>query len=128
MNATQTILWQTAKRVVLFMILPVAYSVYLVTQPVTIDWTAPEHGAGAASEYDKALHKAMKKCKTLPEGELPGAVVIDFANVKGVADPLPIYSERHFDVDQGFQYAIQKFQGIKGTVQDKYIDGVTLCK
>lgn len=128
MSAIREILTNAAKRALSLMLIPIAFALVAHLNPMTMDW-APHEGGSVVSDYDRAMNKAMSKCDELPEGMLPGAVVIDYDKVKGaVGDPLPIYSKLAFDVDQGFKYAIQKFEGVSGTVQDKYIEGVTLCK
>lgn len=89
--------------------------------PMPMSMVAPEKGKAEAVEVS-ALDKAMKKCKPLPEGTMPGAVVIDFVKQK------PFYSTNHDTVEAGFNYAIDRYMKAKVIRGDAKIEGVNLCK
>lgn len=119
MNATKTVLWNATKRTLSLMLIPIAFAIVAHTQPLDMNMVKPEHGKAAVSDFDKAVKKANKKCEPLPDGEIPGAVVIDYKN------ELPRYSTNAHDVDNGFNYAVEKYMGVKAT--NKKIEGVNLC-
>lgn len=120
-RSLRSVLIRAALWPVFTFLIPVGLMLHFM--PVNMTYATPESPESATvSKAQKAFDKAMEQCKPLPEGTLPGGVVMDTVDKKA------FYSEDAHTVDAGFQYAIAQYMKAEVIPGDEYIVGVTLCK